>query len=146
MVAGNLCGTTLNGGPGQYGTVFSLKRPEEGGDWAETILHGFNDGPQGAGPSASVIFEAHGDLYGTTAIATTRSALGNLFRIRPTDEMADGSVFSTLHTFTGDPDGASPSASLVFGKGGSIFSTTQEGGTGENCGYEGCGTVFEALP
>jgi hypothetical protein len=110
------------------------------------VLHGFNDGQQGAGPAAGVIFDASGDLYGTTAIATSRSAQGNIFRIKPTDRKAGAWAFTVLYTFTGDPDGATPSSNLVFGAGGSIFSTTQKGGTGQSCGSGGCGTVFEASP
>jgi len=145
--AGDLCGTTLNGGPGQYGTIFSLKRPsKEGGNWAESVLHSFNDGQQGAGPSASITFDAGGDLYGTTAIATSRSAKGNVFRMKPTDRKLSAWAFSALYTFAGDPDGATPSAGLVFGSGGAVFSTTQDGGTGQSCGSEGCGTVFEVSP
>jgi uncharacterized repeat protein (TIGR03803 family) len=140
---GRVYGTTLNGGPGQYGTVFSLRPPSKGsGSWDETVLHGFNDDQQGAGPAASPIFDARGDLYGTTAIATNRSAQGNVFRMRPHRRKGEAWDLSIVYTFTGDPDGASPSAKLVFGAGGNIFSTTQEGGTGQSC-QGGCGTVFE---
>ncbi len=143
---GRLYGTTLNGGPGQYGTVFSLRPPSKGKEaWVETLLHGFNDDQQGAGPVASLIFSARGDLYGTTAIATNRSAQGNVFAMRPASQKGGAWVLSVVHTFTGNPDGASPSANLIFGVGESVFSTTQEGGIGQAC-QGGCGTVFEVSP
>jgi hypothetical protein len=141
--SGSVYGTTLNGGPGLYGTVFSLSPPSKGTEgWIETTLYSFNDDEQGAGPSAGVLFDANGDLYATTAIATNRDAQGNVFRMRPPTRKGGAWAFSTLYTFTG-PDGASPSANLVFGKDGSIFSTTQLGGAGQTCGSGGCGTVFE---
>ena len=140
---GHLYGSTLNGGPGQYGTVFSLKSSSKGTeDWIETILHGFNDNQQGAGPSASLIFGASCVLYGTTAIATNTTAQGNVFRMRPPVAQGEAWSLSVVHTFIGSPDGASPAASLVFGTDGSIVSTTQGGGTGQSC-QGGCGTVFE---
>jgi len=47
-----LYGTTLNGGPGGYGTVFRLTPPVSGsGHWTETILHGFTDDDGGADQS-----------------------------------------------------------------------------------------------
>jgi hypothetical protein len=144
--SGSVYGTTLNGGPGLYGTVFSLSPPSKGTEsWIETTLYSFNDDEHGAGPSAGVLFDSNGDLYATTAIATNRNAQGSVFRMSPPNRKGGAWIFNTLYTFTG-PDGASPSANLVFGKGGSIFSTTQLGGAGQNCGSGGCGTVFEVFP
>ena len=144
--AGNLYGTTLNGGPGLYGTVFSLRPPSKAtGAWIETILHGFNDDERGAGPSGPLVFDGSGALYGTTAIATSRLAQGNVFRMRPPSMKGGAWALSVVHTFTGNPDGASPSANLVFSSSGSIFSTTQEGGAAQAC-QGGCGTVFKVSP
>ena len=143
---GKLYGTTLNGGAGQYGTVFSLRPPSKGtGSWVETVLHGFSDNLQGAGPEASLVFDAHGNLYGTTAIPTNRSAQGNVFRMRPPSLKGGAWSLSVVYTFTGNPDGATPSANLIFGSGGSIFGTTQGGGGAPAC-QGGCGTVFEVSP
>jgi uncharacterized repeat protein (TIGR03803 family) len=143
---GSLYGTTLNGGPGQYGTVFCLKPPSKGARaWVETLLHSFNDGQEGAGPEAGLTFDAQGDLYGTTAIATNRSVQGNLFRMRPPTQKGDPWALSVIYTFIGSPDGASPSANVILGGNGSIFGTTQAGGSGQAC-QGGCGTVYEASP
>ena len=46
------------------GTVFELT-PTKGGGWTETVLHSF-DGTDGVSPSAGLIFDAAGNLYGTT--------------------------------------------------------------------------------
>ena len=64
--AGNLYGTTPVGGIHGYGTVFELS-PREGGGWTETVLHNFNyNGSDGALPEAGLIFDAAGNLYGTS--------------------------------------------------------------------------------
>ena len=47
-----------------YGTVFKLA-PNQDGSWTESVLHSFN-GSDGAFPYAGLIFDAAGNLYGTT--------------------------------------------------------------------------------
>ena len=65
--AGNLYGTTYGGGAFGYGTVFELS-PTSTGSWNEKILFNFNipDG-SGAVPCGNLIFDAAGNLYGTTS-------------------------------------------------------------------------------
>ncbi len=78
--AGNLYGTTSGGGTGCFGTVFEL----ESGTWTETILHSFVDnGRDGAGPWAGVVFDSAGNLYGTTVAGGGGSGCGTLFEIIP---------------------------------------------------------------
>ena len=63
--AGNLYGTTYSGGYYGYGAVFELTL--NNGTWAEKVLYSFNlDGKDGFNPNASLIFDAAGNLYGTT--------------------------------------------------------------------------------
>ena len=82
--AGNLYGTTVIGGNlsacggGGCGVVFKLA-PNSNGGWNETVLHTFMDHP-GAGPWAEMIFDAAGNLYGTTAGDSTN---GSVFEITP---------------------------------------------------------------
>jgi hypothetical protein len=141
---GNFYGPAFGGGNGGAGAIFELKKPSgKVHSWTEMILHGFSDGNDGAGPMAGVIFDPHGNLYGTTALATNTTAQGNFFRLKPPVQKGGAWAFNLLYTFKGHSDGGYPAARLVFGKGGSIFSTTQEGGTGQSC-QGGCGTVFEA--
>jgi hypothetical protein len=72
---GNLYGVTVNGGantcrgPFSCGTVYQLKPPVKQGDpWTETVLYIFKgtDHNDGASPFGGVIFDAAGNLYGST--------------------------------------------------------------------------------
>ncbi len=60
-------GTTSNGGTSNFGTVFELT-PAAGGSWIEKVLHSFSSGADGANPQAGLIFDAAGNLYGTTYV------------------------------------------------------------------------------
>jgi uncharacterized repeat protein (TIGR03803 family) len=144
--AGNLYGTTQYGGTGSChllgtgcGTVFELIPAKDGG-WTETVLHSFS-GKDGDTPSAGVILDASGSVYGTTAGATPTDP-GTVFRLTHT---ANGWKEKVLYRFTGKSDGNSPEAPLIFDKAGNLYGTTRYGGTGKCSayGYDGCGTVFE---
>jgi len=63
--AGNLYGTTSNGGTYGFGTVFELKAHADGG-WSEVVLHSFAGGRDGAFPSTGLAFDNAGNLYGAT--------------------------------------------------------------------------------
>jgi uncharacterized repeat protein (TIGR03803 family) len=136
--AGNLYGTTVLGGTFRAGTVFELM-PAAGGHWTEKILHSFHGGStDGGNPGGAVIFDAAGNLYGTTSGGGTNGA-GTVFELTPT---AGGSwTERLLHTFLADgTDGTSPTGNLVFDAAGNLYSTTDGGGA------NGGGTVFELTP
>ena len=66
--AGNLYGTTFDGGlEQQTGTVYKLT-PQPGGQWVETVLHRFSDFSEGWNPASRVVLDQAGKLYGTTGI------------------------------------------------------------------------------
>jgi len=85
--SGNLYGTTLlggsncEGGPYCSGTAYELTLGADG-TWAETILHSFGHGTDGAEPTGSLIVDAAGNLYGTTA-SGGRYLVGTVFEITP---------------------------------------------------------------
>ena len=77
--AGNLYGTTPFGGAGM-GLVFKLT-PNSNGKWTETVLHRFLGRP-GAFPYAGLIFDASGNLYGTT-VGDISTTFGSVFEVTP---------------------------------------------------------------
>jgi uncharacterized repeat protein (TIGR03803 family) len=71
--AGNLYGTTSLGGDAGYGTVFKL---DPSGN--ETILHSFlGTGGDGAQPTAGLVLDGGGNLYGTTTVGGNQECGGN---------------------------------------------------------------------
>jgi hypothetical protein len=85
--AGDVFGTTLNGGGGTNtgcaegcGTVYELI-PASGG-YREAILARFGNGARGSGPLAGLAMDAQGNLYGTTAFSGPDGA-GVVFEVVP---------------------------------------------------------------
>lgn len=79
--AGNLFGTTSSGGPYFAGAVFELT-PTGSRGWTEKVLHDFGNGKDGGAPEAGVIFDAAGNLYGTTAGGGVDN-YGTVFELMP---------------------------------------------------------------
>jgi uncharacterized repeat protein (TIGR03803 family) len=141
--AGNLYGTTSLGGStkcrGGCGTVFELS-PNNGG-WTEQVLYRFTGGSDGTDPRSKLIFDAAGNLYGTTYYVNGTYP-GTVFELTPSDS---GWTETVLHTFSGRRDGANPVGELTFDTAGNLYGTTQDGGNPKKCG-DYCGTVFEMTP
>ena len=130
--AGNLYGTTSSGGAYSAGTVFKLT-PNPDGTWAESVLHSFSGGSDGANPQAGVILDAAGNLYGTTPYGGAGG--GVVFKLTPN---AEGTwTENVLYTFAHARDGANPQAGVIFDAAGNLYGTTLRGGSSGN------GTVFE---
>jgi uncharacterized repeat protein (TIGR03803 family) len=138
--AGNLYGTTIRGGKTNSGTVFRLS-PSGGGQWTEIVVHSFQVSP-GSTPEAGVVFDAAGNLFGTTYEA----GAGTVFEISPA---GNGANFQVLHRFQSlsKQDGSGPEAALTVDADGNVYGTTYVGGT-LGCGLaaNGCGTVFKLSP
>jgi uncharacterized repeat protein (TIGR03803 family) len=126
--AGNLYGTTSQGGASNLGTVFKL---DPAG--TETVLHSFGGQPDGGNPAAGLVRDASGNLYGTTSQGGT-SNLGTVFKLEPTG------TETVLYSFGGEPDGAVPLANLIRDAAGNLYGTTSQGGTAN------LGTVFKLDP
>ncbi len=129
--AGNLFGTTTDGGSAGCGIVFELN-PSQGGGWTETVIYSFQCAADGAAPAAGLIFDQAGNLYGTT-LTGGKYHDGTVFQLTPSGSAWTESV---LHSFT-DMDGAYPAASLIFDRAGNLYGTTLFGGRLHN------GTVFQ---
>jgi len=143
--AGNLYGTTPQGGSFGEGVVYQLT-PGSGGTWTENILHNFTGGSDGAYPDHPyLIFDASGNLYGSAALGGEgncplfgSSTCGTIFKMTP---QAGGTWdFTVLHGFTGGSDGGNPEGTMVFDKRGNLYGTTYGGGTHD------FGVVFELTP
>src|ERR1022692_2196052 len=135
--AGNLYGTTSQGGSSSAGMVFELT-PAGGGTWTEKVLYSFHGGADGSSPRAGLIFDAAGNLYGTTYNGGTTFA-GTVFELTPTG----GGTWTekVLLSFGNDVDGSNPQGELIFDGAGNLYATTKNGG-----GPNDAGTVFELTP
>jgi uncharacterized repeat protein (TIGR03803 family) len=140
--AGSLYGTTYKGGSQSAGLVFELS-PNSGG-WSETVLYNFctqTNCADGSNPYGAPIFDAVGNLYGTT-MAGGLSA-GTAFKLSPAGGGWTETVLYSFCSQTKCADGGIPYAGLAFDAAGDLYGTTSSGGN-LNCG--GCGTVFELTP
>jgi uncharacterized repeat protein (TIGR03803 family) len=126
--AGNLYGTTLGGGASGFGVVFKL-----GSKGKETVLHSFTGGADGGGPSAGLIFDAKGNLYGTTTSGGA-SGFGVVFKLSSKGKE------TVLYSFTGGADGGNPSTGLILDAKGNLYGTAPTGGA------SGFGVVFKLTP
>lgn len=104
-------------------------------------VYSFN-GPDGAFPMSTPVFDSAGNLYATTFLGGSCPAFedgcGTVFKIA-----ADGTE-SVLHAFKGQAaDGDGPLGNFVRDAGGNFFGATQRGG-GDGCDQgRGCGTIFK---
>jgi uncharacterized repeat protein (TIGR03803 family) len=147
--AGNVYGTTLEGGKYNQGIVWKLTpvtTGEEAGTYKEKILHTFVSGASGNYPEAGVTLDSSGNIYGTTAqggkyqVCTNSSGskigCGTVFELAVSDETYK---FKLLTSFNGT-DGAVPIDSPVLDSSGKLYGTTLSGGA------NGGGTVFAVNP
>lgn len=142
--AGNLYGVTYFGGhglcTGGCGTVFKLTRAG-----SLTTLYQFKGTKDGGNPRGGLVMDVAGNLYGTAQNYGDLNCnkrggnpgCGTVFKLNPSNKL------TVLHTFSGSPDGATPSESLTIDNEGNIYGTASFGGD-ESCngGYS-CGVAFE---
>jgi hypothetical protein len=164
---GDLYGTTYLGGGGYCngdgagcGSVFKLSHPSSaGGPWSESILYGFNGlggaDYDGEGPWSSLVFDAKGNLYGTTVAGGANgcsdlSCGGTVFQLTPPATKGNPWTETLIYEFGFYPNASSPLSNLIFDKQGNLYGTTQIGGSGactDDTGFpDGCGTVFSLSP
>ena len=150
--AGNLYGTTSQGGATGNGVVFQLT-PGSGG-WTESVLYSFTGANDGGWPMAPLVLDQSGNLYGTTTQGGT-AGVGVAFklspevgRLRPLASTLTGTLRpqagnwteTVLYSFTGGNDGGQPQGGLTREQDGSLYSTTQGGGSDQS------GVVFKLRP
>jgi uncharacterized repeat protein (TIGR03803 family) len=131
--AGNLFGTTQAGGTNGHGVVYMLNIATR----SETVLHNFTGGADGSQPSAGLLRDSLGNLYGTTYF-------GGAFNFGTVFKLDTANNLTTLHGFTGGADGAYPFTGLVQDSLGNLYGTATFGGS--TACTNGCGTVFVITP
>lgn len=142
--AGNLYGSTNFGGSSNCnlgcGTVFMLTPGSSG--WTESVLYTFTGGSDGREPSARLVVDAAGNLYGTTLLggnigSVCSAGCGTVFKLT---KGSSGWTESVAYAFAGGADGAAPNAALAFDAAGNLYGTASAGGSSGN------GTVFKLAP
>jgi uncharacterized repeat protein (TIGR03803 family) len=132
--AGNLYGTAL-GGSQSFGVIFKLT-PGSGGKWSYRVIHRFT-GPDGHDPSASLILDSLGNLYGMTQLGGAHN-LGTVFELSPSvGSWKEQVLYSFGATST---DLTTPVSALLFDASGNLYGTAYMGGT------NGKGGVFQLKP
>jgi uncharacterized repeat protein (TIGR03803 family) len=126
--AGNLYGTTLNGGSSaNYGTVYKVASSGR-----ETVLYRFTGKADGAFPFGGLIADATGRLYGTTSQFGT-SGGGTVFRRSSAGQLI---TLDNLQATSGE----SPIAGVIRDGAGNLYGTASFGGA------YGAGAVFKINP
>ena len=127
---GNLYGTTYDGGPYGYGTVFALAT---NGTflWSAPFAN-----TNGANPWGDLVWGPDGQLYGTTHGGGDTDAwgvpCGTVFKI------TTNGTLTCLASFDGT-NGSQPCAGLTLANDGCFYGTASEGGNGS-------GTLFRCTP
>jgi uncharacterized repeat protein (TIGR03803 family) len=127
--AGNLYGTTYQGGASDLGTIYQLKPPH----WAETVLYSFKASNDGYAPVGSLVFDQAGNLYGVTVWGGSENA-GTIFELTP---QGGNWTETVIYNF---PSGAGPQPGLLFDSAGNLYGVTNSGG--EN----NLGAIFQMTP
>ncbi len=126
---GNLFGTTLEGGTNGFGTVYELSAAGK-----FSVLYNFCSQlhcADGSSPTAGVIEDSAGNLYGTTETGGA-NLQGTVF------ELTKAGKETVLHSFgLAGGDGYFPMAGLVRDNAGNLYGTTFVGGANH------AGTIFE---
>ena len=118
---GTNCHSSLGNG---CGVVFLLKPPSvKGHTWAETILHRFRDGADGASPAPGLTPGNDGIFYGA-AEGGGEFQSGLIFRL--TRARSGPWSERVLYNFVGNQGGQNP-GSLIFGSDGNLYGAASGG-------------------
>jgi hypothetical protein len=169
-LGGSLFGTDYNAGDQNCGdlgcgAVYELTPPPaRGAAWTETTIYTFGQNlGDGGGSIAPLTVGSGGVLYGTTSYGGSGTCprpnggasdgCGTVFQLTPPAVLGGTWTESVLYSFSGiNGHGAYPAASVVVGKNGALYGTTQYGGGATSAcpgSYDflaGCGTVFKLIP
>ena len=134
--AGNLYGTTYEGGAKKFGSIYRLS-PAAHGSWIFRTLYSFQGYPvDGQNPYAGLLLDGAGNLYGTTFGGGKYNG-GTVFEL-----VAVGGVTykkKTLWNFSGS-DGEQILGGLIQDRLGNLYGTSVFGGVVQ------AGDIFEVTP
>jgi uncharacterized repeat protein (TIGR03803 family) len=134
--AGNLYGSTVQGGTSSSGTVFKVSPSGN-----HTVLYSFTGGADGGEPYKGVTLDSKGNIYGTAVTGGGGSCEGGCGVVFKLTKNSDGTWTQTvIHQFTGGSDGSGPGSGLTFDQQGNLYGMTPTGGT------YGLGTVYQLQP
>jgi uncharacterized repeat protein (TIGR03803 family) len=127
VLSGNtLYGSAPLGGSDGYGVVFEVDIKTG----AETVLYTFTGKSDGANPTAGLVRDKKGNLYGTTPSGGAHTLYGTVFEVVPKTKTE-----TVLHSFD-DSDGAYPDFLTLSTTEKALFGTANGGGS------SGYGVVF----
>ena len=132
--AGNMYGTTLQGGAYGWGVVYELS--PSGNEWTESVLWNFTGGFDGENPLCSLLLDSAGNLYGTAPTGGYNN-LGTVFELSPS---GSGWSMSQIYSFDGQGNGSTPYGGLAFDAQGNLYGSTAHGGQFD------AGVAFEMSP
>jgi uncharacterized repeat protein (TIGR03803 family) len=129
---GNLYGAASGGGANQVGTVYRLSPGASG--WTEKTLYSFRKKDKnGYSPSAGIVFDAAGNIYGVTD-AGGEFGYGTVFElVAPVDKGAY--TEKILSSFDGW-EGLYPTAGLILDSAGNLYGTTEYSELDNGIAYE----------
>jgi uncharacterized repeat protein (TIGR03803 family) len=142
-VGGRVCANASGHG---CGIVFKFS-PLAKGKWKYSVIYHFlgqkqNDGQQ---PNGDLVFDAAGNLYGTTFMGGT-PGMGTVFELSPSP--SGTWTEKVIHSFpppTGSSDGYRPPVGLIVDQAGNLYGAAFGGVYSDNC-KTFCGTIFEVSP
>jgi uncharacterized repeat protein (TIGR03803 family) len=138
--SGNLYGITLSGGGSTActlnnnvgcGTVFELS-PTATGQWTRTLLHAFTGGSDGGQPLTGLVFDAAGNLYGTTSLGGAYN-YGGIYRLA---RHFNSWTETVVHDFTCHADGCDAESSLIIDSAGNLYGTASYSSPGDGVAFE----------
>jgi uncharacterized repeat protein (TIGR03803 family) len=136
--AGNMYGTTTEGGTGDCSCGAVYKLSPAGSGWTAIALYSFSNQDDGAVPYAGLVMDPTGNLYGTAYYSQNYDGYGTVFELI---NSAGSWSERTLYEFQGGSDGGYPQGGLILDASGNLYGGTSE----SNMDYL-TGVVFELSP
>jgi len=139
--AGNIYGSTEQGGASGNGTIFELVKTKK--TWTYKQLYSFTGNTDGALPSTPLALDSDGNLYGVISTGGDYYK-GNVYQLSPSQQGEWN--LTVLYSFTSGSDGGYPSGGVIVDQAGNLYGTASYGGLLSECSGAGCGVVFELSP